>query len=217
MIDEARAPYNANKSEAFQISVEAMAEFYENPARAVNISLDDVGVKEQKSTHRRPLSAAQFVEHSETAPQSEAPPLNPPNRDPKHDVQNTIAHVQAPAGHYTLNGLGTVGVLRWILAFLLYHDGLRGTSVQFFVDGQSSLHHAILERWRWVSAKRLILDWFHLKTKCAKEWSSVIRNTVLRNQILNHLSDLLWIGQIDAASAYLSTLDQTQLKPGHSV
>jgi len=123
VIDEARAPYNANKSEAFQISVEAMAEFYENPARAVNISLDDVGVKEQKSTHRRPLSAAQFVEHSETAPQSEAPPLNPPSQDPKHYVQNTIAHVQTPAGHYTLNGFGTVVGLRWILALLLYHGG----------------------------------------------------------------------------------------------
>ena len=99
--------------------------FYEDPAHTINVSIDDVGVKKQKTTGRRADS---------------------PAKAGREYVHNTIAHVEAPQGRYLLNGLGTEAVLRLVVAFFLQHEVLSEYSVQFFVDGARTLHAAILTR-----------------------------------------------------------------------
>lgn len=86
-----------------------------------------------------------------------------------------------------------------------------------FVDGQRTLQAAIVERLAWFGSKRILLDWFHLKVKCAKELSTLCRGAKIRNAVLARLLTLLWRGRVDAAIAYLRDLDPEKIKPGQSV
>ncbi len=58
-VAEALAAYNAAHPEALQIPLEAANEFYEDPARVVNVSIDDVGAKKQKPQRERPRMSAE--------------------------------------------------------------------------------------------------------------------------------------------------------------
>jgi len=122
-----------------------------------------------------------------------------------------------PRAVYVLNGFGTVSVLRFLVAFLLSTSVPSTHSLQFFVDGQRTLHAAILERFAWFGSQRIVLDWFHLQEKCAKELSTCLRNAKIRNAVLSRLLTLLWRGRIDAAIAYLRALDPEKLQPDQSV
>ncbi len=53
-VAEARAAYNATRPEALQIPADAAKEFYEEPTRVVNVSIDDVGMKKQKLHRKQP-------------------------------------------------------------------------------------------------------------------------------------------------------------------
>ncbi len=103
-------------------------------------------------------------------------------------------------------------MLRLLVAFLLSTHYL-----QLLIDGQRTLHAAILERLAWFGSKRILLDWFHLKEKCAKELSTLCRGSRIRNAVLSRLLTLLWCGRVDAAIAYLRALDPEKIKPGQSV
>ena len=74
---------------AFRIDDSAATAFYENPTHTIHVSMDDVGVKKQKSSGRAPHTPAE---------------------DHREYVHNTIAHVESPRDHYLLNGLGTDAV-----------------------------------------------------------------------------------------------------------
>ena len=207
-VAEALAAYNAAYPEALQIPLEAANEFYEDPTRVVNVSIDDVGVNQRE----RPRMSAEPPTTGASPPEAEITA-----KKPREYVHNTIAHVQTTAGWYILNGFGTVPVLRFLVAFLLSGGVLSTHYLQFFVDGQRILHAAILERLAWFGSKRILLDWFHLKEKCAKELSTLCRGSKIRNAVLSRLLTLLWCGRVDAAIAYLRDLDSAKIKPGQSV
>ena len=59
--------------------------------------------------------------------------------------------------------------------FLLYRGVQRDHFVQFFVDGQRTLHVAIFEGWNWLGSKQILLDRFHLQDKCEKKPGSALR------------------------------------------
>ncbi len=195
-VEEAVTAYNHERRRDFQIAVPEAQALYEDPARTVNVSIDDVGVVKQIPQRR----------HHGAAPAQNTPPE-------RHYVQNTIARVDSVEGHYTLNGWGTPAVLRFLIAFLLTHDLLQTRHLQFFVDGARSLHTDILRQFQeWFPSVRIILDWFHLKKKCAEKLSLAMRGAALRNAALKELLPILWLGQIDRAIAYVQSIPPEQIK-----
>ncbi len=149
-VAEALAAYNAARPDALRIPLEAAKAFYEDPTRVVNVSIDDVGVKKQKPQRERlQMSAEPPTTASSPGPTTSPPEAETPAKTPREYVHHTIAHVQTTAGWYILNGFGTVPVLRLLVAFLLSAGVLSTHYWQFFVDGQRTLHAAILERLAW--------------------------------------------------------------------
>ena len=194
-VENAIARYNRDKAEAFRIDAPAATAFYEDPAHTINVSIDDVGVKKQKTGRR----------------------ADSPAKAGREYVHHTIAHVEAPQGRYLLNGLGTEAVLRLVVAFFLQHEVLSEYYVQFFVDGARTLHAAILTRLATWLPLRILLDWYHLQEKCKLELSLALRGAKLRNAVLADLWPILWLGRVDEAIAYLRTVPAAHLKPGQSV
>ncbi len=220
-VSQARLDYHADQAPDRQIPASAVDAIYEDLHGAVNISLDDVGVKKQKA-QRCILDR----EEPEASPPAEVGIKSEPARarsilgseDPTlKRVHHTIAHIETLEGHYILNGPGTVTVLQFLIAFLLHKDLLRDHAVQFFVDGARSLHADILAGMRWFRPMRIFLDWYHLHEKCKVELSLVLRGKDIRNAVLADLMPLLWLSQIDAASAYLRAIRPAQIKSGKSV
>jgi hypothetical protein len=160
---------------------------YEAPRTTVNICIDDVGTKRQKA------------ERSST-----------PSDSPK-TVQHTIAAVEQRDRRYVLAGYGVVATLRMLMAFLV-HNGCLGYRLQFFVDGQRSLQDAIRRFFAWHPAVVLILDWYHLRKKCAAHLSLAMTGRDPRNAALKSVLHLLWYGRVDRAQAMLTELDQSQIK-----
>ena len=164
--------------------------FYEDPKMTVNISADDVNVKKQKENRK--------TQGSES------------DSDRKY-VHNTIFHIECNGRSYTLNGAGTVNVLLLLIAFLLNNDLLK-YHLRFFVDGQRTLHAAILKAFTWYKSISLILDWYHLEEKCKIQLSLALNGRIIRNKILDEIIPLLWYGLVDKAIDHLGTVADSAIK-----
>jgi len=163
---------------------------YEDPAHSTNIAIDDVGVKRQKATRRGSAEAS--------APEQKR-------------IHHTVARIAQGAASYVVTGYGVVNVLRIVLAFLLHNDLLKNNLI-FFVDGQRTLHAAILQAFAWFKAIRLILDWYHLEEKCKQLLSLALKGRAIRNEVLTALCPLLWCGCVEQAIALLQTITADQVK-----
>ncbi len=187
------------------LSVEEQAEVEQNPVRyeqasqSVNISLDDVVVKKQKEERERRTGSNDDLEERE-------PQTASLSSDSRKYVHNTVAHIQHGEQSYTLNGQSVVGVLRVILGFLL-QNALLGYRLQWFVDGQKTLHAAILSAFSWFTNLGLLLDWYHLEDKCKRQLSLAMKGTARRNEVLSELTRILWYGMTDKAMTYLQGHD----------
>jgi len=82
-------------------------------------------------------------------------------------VHTTVAHLQHQAQSYCITGQGVPAVLRIVLGYLLT-NALVGRRLQWFVDGQKTLHASILRAFSWFTNLGMILDWYHLADKCAR-------------------------------------------------
>ncbi len=122
-----------------------------------------------------------------------------------------MAHLQHQEQAYCITGQGVPAVLRVLLGYLLTH-ALLGSRLQFFVDGQKTLRAAILRAFAWFSHVGLLLDWYHLKDKCARQLSLAMKGATLRNEALEDLSTLLWYGRVDSAITCLQNLPKAHLK-----
>ena len=120
VIDE----YNEGKEKDRQIDETQSHEVFENPAYSVNISVDDVGVTEQKADGRSRDSVA---------------------KESKNYVQNTIIHIQQGLNKYILDGLGIKKTMILLTSFLLYNDLLINKNIMFFADGAADIKNAIKE------------------------------------------------------------------------
>lgn len=189
--------------DACELTAKARAEVeqnpvvYEQPTETVNMSIDDVVVKQQKP-HR----------DGEAADESDD---GEPDETGRKYVHNTVVHLQHPNHTYCITGQSVPGVLLLVLAYLLRNTCL-GFWFQFFVDGQKTLHAAILRAFSWVHNLGLLLDWYHLQDKCARELSLAMNGTTLRNEALAELSSLLWYGRVESAKTFLRNLPKTQMK-----
>lgn len=171
---------------------------YEQPTATVNISIDDVVVKQQKRHRARGDEVEEGLE-GETAPSG------------RKYVHQTVAHVHHQDQTYGITGQGVLVVLRIVLAYLL-NNALLGCRLQFFVDGQKTLQAAILRAFAWVNNMGIILDWYHLEDKCARQLSLAMKGASLRNEALTKLSTLLWFGRVDSAITLLRNLPTPDLK-----
>lgn len=169
---------------------------YEQPNETVNISIDDVVVKHQKQ--HRTGQRTQNVLDADTA------------RDRKY-VHNTVAHIQHHQQSYCITGQGVPAVLRIVLGYLLANSCL-DFRLQFFVDGQKTLHAAILRAFSWFRNVGMILDWYHLEDKCKRQLSLAMKGRVQRNALLERVTPLLWHGRVDSAITVLQNVPKKHLK-----
>jgi hypothetical protein len=181
--------YNASREEERQIDARQIEELFEDPSVCVNISVDDVGVIEQKASGRS---------------------KNSPPKETRHYVRNTVIHIQQGAGKYILDGLGIRKTLLILLAFLCHND-LQDRLLVFFTDGADDIKNAIQEIYSLKSFK-IILDWYHLTKKGKERLSMGLKGRQVRNEVLKELLALLWLGKVDAAIKYLAHLDDGKVR-----
>lgn len=183
---------------------------YEAPAESVNISLDDVVVKQQKT--ERTAASADRTRHDTSATgtvNASKSRKKPPTK--RKYVHDTVAHLQHGDSAYTVCGRSVVAVLRIILGYLLNNAALTHR-IQFFVDGQKTLQAAIIKAFSWYRNVGLILDWYHLEDKCKRQLSSAMTGRDVRNEALREVTRLLWYGMVDRAQTSLRALQPEVLK-----
>lgn len=167
---------------------------YEDPAHTVLVAIDEVSVKQQKAP--RGQSAGSSAQ---------------PAAQERKRVHHTVARIAQGTTAYILTGHEVAQVLRLLLAFLLRNRLLQHNLV-FFVDGQRSLHAAILQAFAWFAPLQIILDWYHLIEKCKQQLSLALKGRDLRNAVLDRLRPRLWHGCVTQAVAVLRTIPADQIK-----
>jgi len=163
---------------------------YEDPAKSVNISVDDVNVKKQKETREKHRSS---------------------EKSKRKYVHNTVVHIENGEQSYTLNGHGIKAVLCFVIAFIL-NNNLIGNRFQFFTDGHKTLIETIFKCFSWYKNIGMILDWYHLMKKCKEQLSLGMKGRVFRNQVLEQLLPLLWHGLTDKAVVLIKEIPCSQIK-----
>jgi len=186
IIDE----YNQGKEKERQIDRSLINETLIADEYCTNVSVDDVGTTEQKETGRM---------------------KDPPKKDKKHYVKNTVIHIQQGNWKYILDGLGIRNMLIILTAFLLHNSLFENKCLIFFTDGASDIRNAIKDVFSWRSY-RIILDWYHLKKKCQERLSMAMKGREVRNVALKNVLVFLWLGKIDAAIEYLMNIESNKLK-----
>lgn len=186
VIDE----YNEGKEKERQIDATQINEVFENPAHSVNISVDDVGVTEQKANGRCKDSVP---------------------KESKHYVQTTVIHIQQGLNKYILDGLGIKKTMILLTSFLLYNDLLTNKTLLFFTDGAVDIKNAIKDIYGW-RPYQIILDWYHLKKKCKEQLSMALKGHEIRNDVLKQVLALLWLGNVDVSIQYLRNLDKSKVR-----
>ena len=142
-----------------QIDLVHVQEAFISNEQCVNVSLDDVGVTEQKA---------------------DGSVKNPPPKKHRHRVQNTVVHIQHMAGQYILNTLGVNKAMVLLSTFLLNGSLLNDKMLVFFVDGASELKDANRAAFWW-RPFQIVLDWYHLSKKCGERLSMAMKGRELRN------------------------------------
>ena len=156
------------------------------PSESVYVSVDDVGVKQQKNSRKEGSV-----------------------RDSKY-VENTVAHIQYGDKSYILTGIGMRNVFKSVLAFLLANN-LLSHELIFMTDGARDLKSHIQSIFQF-HPYTVVLDWFHLKKRCQERLSQSIRGKDRRNAVLEKALRYLWVGDVPGATEYLRSLDSKDIK-----
>ena len=189
-IDQVIDEYNDGREKDQQIDETSMHEAFVSDEHCVNISIDDVGTVEQKETGRM---------------------KNPPHKEGRHYVRNTVIHIQQGFMKYILAGLGIRKMLIILTAFLLHNELFDNKCLVFFADGADDIKKAIKDVFAW-RPYRIILDWYHLKKKCQERLSMAMRGREIRNEVLIKVLQFLWLGKVERAFEYLKMLDNSKVR-----
>jgi len=152
----------------------------------VYVSIDDIGVKHQKDS-RNP----EFVKETKY-------------------IENTVAHIQHGTDAYVLTGIGMESVMKSVLAFLLF-NGLLQKELVFFTDGARNIKSSI-EHFFSFRPYTIVLDWFHLKKKSQELLSMALKGKAIRNNVLEKMLRILWVGDVQSAIEYLRSLPDSMIK-----
>ena len=195
IVKQAIIEFNEGKEKESQIDETLINEVFEDVEHSVNISVDDVGVNEQKESGRSKDS---------------------PLKESKHYVKNTVIHIQQGISKYILDGLGMREMLIILTAFLLSNKMFTNKSIIFFADGADNIKNGIKDIFGW-RPYRIILDWYHLRKKCKERLSMAMKGREVRNMVLKKLISLLWLGKVDAAVEYLRNLDIKMVRNNNEI
>ena len=179
---------------------------YEKADKTVEISIDSVLTKKQKS-HR--LIKANMSSGSEKVKEK-------PKGEEKKRVNNRVGYIEHKGQKYTLIGRSYINLLRFVLAFLI-NNKLNKLQLCFYVDGEVSIRNTISELFSWHPRVKLIMDWYHLVKKCSELLSSAIKGREKRNEHLEKLSYYLWYGCVTAAIKYLKAIPTTHQKDSEAL
>ena len=150
---------------------------------AVNVSIDDIGVKRQ----------------------TEMRPKDETKEQPKR-VQTTIAHIQYGKKSCILSSDSVGACLRLVLGILVF-NGLLRKQIVIFADGAKSINSAILKILPFLNFK-IILDWFHLEKKFYEQMGMALKGAKIKNEFLkDKLLPCLWYGNVDGAIKALQNID----------
>ena len=189
-IDKTIDEYNSGREKEMQIDETLIHETFVADEHCINISVDDVNTVKQKESGRM---------------------KNPPHKENKHYVKNTVIHIQQGLGKYVLDGLGIRKMLIVLTAFLLHNRLFENKSLIFFADGADDIKNAIKDVFSW-RPYRIILDWYHLKKKCQERLSMAMKGREVRNEALKDVLVFLWLGKVDAAVEYLRGIENRKIK-----
>lgn len=181
--------YNEGKDECDQIHNQALIDSVEtDPGRAVYISIDDVGVRQQKDARR-----------------------DGGHKDGKV-VENTVIHVQSSEGSHILTAIGIDRAFRILLAFLISNNLLEGRNLVFFSDGAQNIRKGIETYFSFCPYKHY-LDWYHLEKRMTELLSMALKGSKdERHEIRYVLDRKLWAGNFAAAREYIANLDKKYIK-----
>jgi hypothetical protein len=150
---------------------------------AVNVSIDDVGVKRQ----------------------TEMRPKNGSKEQPKR-VQTTVAHIQYGMKSYILSSDSVSACLRLVLGLLIF-NGLLRKQIVIFADGARSINSAVIKMIPFLNFK-IILDWYHLEKKFYEQMGMALKGAKIKNEFLkDKLLPCLWFGNVDGAVKALQNID----------
>ena len=150
---------------------------------AVNVSIDDVGVKRQTEMRPRDESKEQ----------------------PKR-VQTTVAHIQHGKKSYVLSSDSVSSCLRLMLGLLLI-NGLMRKQIVIFADGARSINSAIQKILPFLNYK-IILDWYHLEKKFYEQLGMALKGAKVKNEFMKEkLLPCLWFGNVGGAMSALQNIN----------
>ena len=184
------AGYNVGRKESERIvNSELVGKVERSSKNCCYISIDDIGVKHQKECRKKgEKKAAKYVE-------------------------NTLIHIQSDKGKYTITTIGMRKAFTMLVAFLLSNGLMENTRLIFLSDGATCIK-GYIEEFFGFREYTLILDWLHLKKKCKEYLSMAVKgkDKEERQEITKGLLHILWAGNTDNAIAYLSGLEQRNIK-----
>lgn len=182
--------YNSNKQPADQIKDSKLINDTElSPDNCVYVSVDDVGVDQQKNTRK-----------------------NGGSKDGKV-VENTVIHIQSKEGTHTITAIGMKKAFKLLMAFLLINHLLENRHLYFFSDGARNIRSNIEIFFKPLCPYVHMLDWYHLEKKMTELLSMALKGKKeVRHELRHELDQKLWAGNIDDAKAYLNGLDSKYIK-----
>lgn len=183
------AEHNRGRDCMTKLKYDASASGIEDgPQRCCYISIDDIGVRYQKPERRgRCKKSRSFIE-------------------------NTVIHIQAEDGQYTLTAIGMDKAFKLLVAFLLENRLMEDRRLVFFSDGATCIRDCI-EKYFGFRQYTVILDWLHLKKKCTESLSMGVKGSKdEKQQIKKELVSILWTGRHENAIKYLDSVKKSHVK-----
>ena len=108
-----------------------------------------------------------------------------------------VARIATPKGYRYLSGTGAV-VLRQLSLLLFFCAGWSGW-VTLLGDGAKWLRNFFETELNAFTRKELLLDWYHLRRKCADFAGMICSSREDKKVLKRKLHALLWKGQVDSA------------------
>ena len=182
--------YNSDKQPADQIKDSKLINDTElSPDNCVYVSIDDVGVGQQKNTRKDGGSKDGKV------------------------VENTVIHVQSKEGVHVITTIGMKNAFKLLMAFLLANHLLENRHLYFFSDGARNIRNNIDVFFKPLCPYVHMLDWYHLEKRMTELLSMALKGPKAERHVMRHaLDQKLWAGNIDDAKAYLNGLDPKYIK-----
>ena len=182
--------YNSGKQPADQIKDSKIINDTElSPDNCVYVSIDDVGVDQQKNTRKDGGSKDGKV------------------------VENTVIHVQSREGVHTITAIGMKNAFKLLMSFLLVNHLLENRHLYFFSDGARNIRSYIELFFKPLCPYVHMLDWYHLEKRLTELLSMALKGSKADRHTLRYeLDQKLWVGNIDDAKAYLNGLKPKYIK-----